>query len=204
MIIDPAKLDWKGAHELLVSAVLPRPIAFVSTIGPDGVNNLAPYSFFIPMSIQPAVVGIGIGWKRDGTKKDTLANIEFSKDFVVNIVTDELAQAMNQSSKEYPSHVDEFKEVKLTPAKSELVKSPRVAESPISMECRLRQIMEIGGPPRRNSFVIGEIVRVHVRDDLWVHDTIQAQRLKIVGRMNEDLYVRTTDIFEMKRPDPLG
>lgn len=203
MIIDPAKLDWKGAHELLVSAVLPRPIAFISTIGVDGIYNLAPYSFFIPMSIQPAIVGIGFGWKRDGTKKDTLANIEYSKDFVVNIVTDELAQAMNQSSKEFPSSVDEFKEVKLTPVKSEVVKSPRLAESPINMECRLRQILEFGGRPRLNSFVIGEIVRVHVRDDLWVHDSIQAQKLKIVGRMNEDLYVRTTDIFEMKRPDAL-
>jgi flavin reductase (DIM6/NTAB) family NADH-FMN oxidoreductase RutF len=203
MIIDPAKLDWKGAHELLVSAVLPRPIAWISTIGPDGVHNLAPYSFFIPLSIQPAIVGVGIGWKRDGTPKDTLANIEFTKDFVVNIVTEALAQAMNQTSKEYPRHIDEFKAVGLTAVKGDLVKSPRLLESPVNLECQLRQILEFGAPPRRNSFVIGEILRVHVRDELWDHGTLQTQRLPLVGRMNEDFYVRTTDLFEMKRPDPL-
>jgi flavin reductase (DIM6/NTAB) family NADH-FMN oxidoreductase RutF len=109
MKIDPKDLDWKDAHELLLSAVVPRPIAFVSTIGPDGVYNLAPFSLFAPMSIKPCVVGVGIGGKRDGGKKDTLVNIEFAKDFVVSIVTDDLAQAMNQSSKEYPSNVDEFR-----------------------------------------------------------------------------------------------
>lgn len=200
MKIDPANLDWVGAHELLIGAVLPRPIAFVSTIGEDGVYNLAPFSYFTALSSKPAVVGFGIGRKRDGRKKDTLVNIDFSKDFVINIVTESIAQAMNQASGEYPSHVDEFKEVGLTPVKSDLVKPPRVAESPVNLECRLLQILEFGEPPRINSFVIGEILRAHVQDELWKNGVIQGDKLKAIGRLGEDFYCRTMDRFEMKRP----
>jgi flavin reductase (DIM6/NTAB) family NADH-FMN oxidoreductase RutF len=203
MKIDPKDLDWKHAHELLLSAVVPRPIAFVSTIGPDGVYNLAPFSLFAPMSIKPCVVGVGIGWKRDGSKKDTLVNIEFAKDFVVNLVTGELAEAMNQSSKEYPSHVDEFQEVGLTAVQSDFVKSPRVAESPVNMECKLIQVLQFGEPPRLSSFAVGEVVRVHVQDKIWAEGVVKIAKLKIVARLGEELYTRTTDIFEMKRPDTL-
>jgi flavin reductase (DIM6/NTAB) family NADH-FMN oxidoreductase RutF len=198
--IDLANLDWAEAHELLVGAVLPRPIAFVSTVGEDGVYNLAPFSYFTALSTKPAVVGFGIGRKRDGRKKDTLVNIEFSKDFVINIVTEAIAKAMNQASGEYPSHVDEFKEVGLTPLKSDLVKSPRVAESPVNLECRLLQILEFGEPPRTNNFVIGEVLRAHVQDELWENGAIQGDKLKAIGRLGEDFYCRTMDRFEMKRP----
>lgn len=203
MKIDPANLDWRDAHELLVGAVLPRPIAFVSTVGEDGVYNVAPFSFFTVMSVKPAIVGIGIGRKSNGQKKDTLLNIIFSKDFVINIVCEALTEAMNQASKDYPSHVDEFKEVGLAPAKSDFVKSPMVAESPVNMECRLIQILEFGEAPRINNFIIGEVVRVHIRDELWFNGTIKAHKLKAIGRLGEELYCRTTDIFEMKRPDVL-
>jgi flavin reductase (DIM6/NTAB) family NADH-FMN oxidoreductase RutF len=203
MKIDPSQLDWKDAHELLVGAILPRPIAFISTIGNDGVNNVAAFSFFAPISVQPAYIGFSIGRYRDGRKKDTLVNIEFSKDFVINIVTEELVDAMNQASKDYPSDVDEFKEVGLTPVKSDLVRSPRVAESPVSMECRLVQILQFGEAPRINNFVIGEILRVHARDDLLIDQAIKASKLKAVGRLGEELYCRTTDMFEKKRPSAL-
>jgi flavin reductase (DIM6/NTAB) family NADH-FMN oxidoreductase RutF len=198
--IDLANLDLAGAHELLVGAVLPRPIAFVSTVGEDGIYNLAPFSYFTVLSSRPAVVGFGIGRKRDGRKKDTLVNIEFSKDFVINIVTESIAKAMNQASGEYPSHVDEFKEVGLTPVKSDSVKPPRVAESPVNLECRLLQILEFGRPPRPSSFVIGQILRAHVKDELWENGVIQADKLKAIGRLGEDFYCRTMDRFEMKRP----
>jgi flavin reductase (DIM6/NTAB) family NADH-FMN oxidoreductase RutF len=158
MKIDPSNLDWMDTHELLVGAIFPRPIAFVSTIGEDGVNNLAPFSFYMPISIKPTHVGLGIGRYRDGRKKDTLVNIELSKDFVIDVVTEELVDAMNQASKDYPGYVDEFVEVGLTPVRSDLVKSPIVAESPINMECRLFQILEFGVAPRINSFVIGEVL----------------------------------------------
>lgn len=200
MKIDPAHLDRKAAHELLVGTALPRPIAFVSTIDDQGVYNLAPFSFFIPMSITPAIVGIGIGRKRDGSKKDTLVNIELTRDFVINLVTEDLAEPMNQTAGEYPPDVDEFKISGLTPLKADLVKSPRVGESPINMECRLLQILEYGEFPRINNFVIGEVVQVHVRDEFWKEGEIQSPRLKAIGRMGGDLYCRTTDIFEMKRP----
>lgn len=200
MKIDPANLDLKGAHDLLVSAVLPRPIAFISTIGRDGVYNLAPFSYFTVLSSKPAVVGVGIGRKRDGQKKDTLVNVEFAGDYVINIVTESLAKAMNLASGEYPSQVDEFKEVGLTPDQSDLVRSPRVVESPVNMECRLMQILEFGEAPRISSFIIGEIVRIHIKDEMWVHGVIKAHMLAAIGRLGEDLYCRTMDIFEMKRP----
>ena len=200
MKIDPTTLDRKAAHEIMVGAALPRPIAFISTMGENGIYNLAPYSFFIPMSVKPAIVGVGIGRKRDGSKKDTLVNIEFTGDFVVNVVTESLAEAMNQTAGEYPPEVDEFRVSKLTPVKADLVKSPLVAESPIKMECRLLQILEFGEFPGINNFVIGKVIQIHVQDEFWANGEIQSSRMKAIGRMGGDFYCRTRDIFEMKRP----
>ncbi|MBU1208971.1 MAG: flavin reductase family protein [Proteobacteria bacterium] len=200
MKINPAVLNRQDAHALFVGAILPRPIAFVSTIGKDGIYNIAPFSFFTGMSTKPAVVGFGVGCRRDGTKKDTLVNIEYTKDYVINLVHEGLAEAMNQAAGEYPSHVDEFKVAGLTPVKSDLVKSPRVAESPVNMECRLMQILEFGQSPNLNSFIVGEVVVVHVQEESWVDGVIKATQVKAIGRLGEDLYCRTKDIFEMKRP----
>ena len=200
MKIDPAGLDSRGIHELMVGCIAPRPIAFVSTIGADGVYNVAPFSFFTLMSMHPTVVGFAIGRRRGGSKKDTLVNIEFSKDYVINVVSEAIAPAMNQASGDYPSHVDEFKEAGLTPVVSDLVRPPRVAESPIQFECRLMQIMEFGASPRIHNFIVGEVLMVHVQDDLIVDGVIKADRLKAVGRLGEDFYCRTQDLFEMKRP----
>lgn len=129
MKIDPKDLEWKEAHDLSTSIILPRPIAFVSTIGEDGVFNVAPFSLFTGICHTPMLAGFSIGKKRDGQKKDTLVNIEFSGDFVINMVTESLADAMNHASKNFPSHVDEFNEVGLTPVKADFVNSPMVAES---------------------------------------------------------------------------
>jgi len=200
MKIDPTRLDRKAAHELLVGVALPRPIAFVSTIGEKGVYNLAPFSFFIPMSVQPAIVGLGIGRRKDGNKKDTLVNIELTKDFVINLVTEELAEPMNQAAGEYPPEVDEFKIAGLTPARADFVKSPLLAESPINIECRLLKILDFGDFPRINSFIIGEVVQVQVKDEFWEEGEILSSQLKAIGRMGGDLYCRTRDLFEMKRP----
>ncbi len=200
MKIDPANLNRQDAHALLVGAILPRPIAFVSTVGKDGIHNIAPFSFFTGMSTKPAVVGFAVGCRRDGTKKDTLVNIEYTKDYVINLVNEELAEAMNQAAGEYPSHVDEFKVAGLTPVKSDLVKSPRVAESPVNLECRLMQILEFGQSPNVNSFIIGEVICVHVQEETWIDGVIKASKVQAIGRLGEDLYCRTNDIFEMKRP----
>jgi flavin reductase (DIM6/NTAB) family NADH-FMN oxidoreductase RutF len=200
MKIDPAGLDGKAIHELMVGCVAPRPIAFVSTIGDDGVYNVAPFSFFTLMSMHPTVVGFAIGRRRGGSKKDTLVNIEFSRDYVINVVSEAIARAMNQASGDYPSHVDEFRETGLTPLASDLVSPPRVAESPIQLECRLMEIMEFGASPCIHNFIVGEVLMVHAQDNLIVDGVIKSDRLKAIGRLGEDFYCRTGDLFEMKRP----
>ena len=205
MKFDIADLDWKECHELMAGAVVPRPIALISTVGENGVFNVAPYSFFGVASVKPAIVFFGVGMKvRARQKKDTIKNIEFSKDFVINAVDEALAEPMNQSSADYPSDVSEFDEVGLTAVKSDLVKSPRVMKSPVSLECRMKQIQTYGEFPHSTDVVIGEVLRVHVRDDLWVNGAIQMSGLKTIARLGGELFCRTTDMFEMKRPYPLG
>lgn len=197
--ICPKDLEWRDAYRLLMNTIVPRPIALVSTIGENGVFNLAPFSGFGPMSVSPYLIHINIGRQRDGQKKDTLVNIEFSKDFVINVVNEALAEAMNQSSAESPRDTDEFKEVGLTPVKADIVKPPMVAESPVNMECQLVQILKFGELPRQNSVIIGEVVQVHIKDELYVNGEIQMSALNALGRLGGNLYCRTTDIFEMER-----
>jgi len=202
MKIDVANLGHRDSHRLMVGAVVPRPIAWVSTVGEDGVFNLAPFSAYSTVSMKPALVGFCVAATRDGRKKDTLKNIESTKEFVINVVDETLAEAMNVTAATYPGDVDEFKEARLTPVKADLVKAPMVAESPINLECRLTQVLEFGEAPRTNSFIIGEVLRVHVKDELYANEEIQMSQLKAVGRLGGggDLYCRTSDSFEMKRP----
>ncbi|MFC2035842.1 flavin reductase family protein [Chloroflexota bacterium] len=200
MKIDPRNMDNMEFYRLFSSVVVPRPIAWVSTIGKNGIFNLAPFSFFGIISPSPALIYINIGRKRAGQKKDTLVNIESSKDFVVNIVSEDLAEAMNRSSTEYPSEVDEYKEVGLNPVKADIVTSPMLAESPVNMECQLFDMMEFGDFPRRSSVVIGEVVRVHIKEELYANGEIQFSVLRVLGRHSGNLYCRTTDIIEMERP----
>jgi len=200
MKIIPANLNRKNLHELVMGAIAPRPIALVSSVGEDKIFNLAPFSCFAPLCLKPPLIGLHIAWRKDGQKKDTLKNVEFSKDFVVNVVNESLAKAMNQTSAEYPSNVDEFKEVGLTPINSELVKAPRVAESPINMECKLVQILEVGEVPTGGHIIIGEIVLIHLEDAFWTGDHEDMAKLRLIGRLGGEFYCRTIDIFEMERP----
>ncbi|MFC1932291.1 flavin reductase family protein [Chloroflexota bacterium] len=203
MKIDLENLNRIDSHRVLMDAVVPRPIAWVSTVSEDGIFNLAPFSAYGVVSVKPAVIGFSISATRDGHKKDTLINIESTKEFVINVVDETLAEAMNVTSAPYPGDVDEFREAGLTPVKADLVKAPMVAESPISLECRLTQILEFGEAPRTNRFVIGEVLCAHVRDELYVDGEIQMPKLKAVGRLGGrggDQYCRTGDSFEMGRP----
>jgi len=200
MKINPRNADNTELYWRLMNAIVPRPVALISTVGENGVFNLAPFSCFGTMGMRPSLIYTNISRRRRGQKKDTLINIEFTKDFVVNIVNEDLAEAVNQSSVEYPSSIDEFKEVGLTPVKADTVTSPMVAESPISMECQLVEIIELGGLPRHTSVVIGEVVQVHIKDRYYVNGEIQISALRVLGRLEEDLYCLTTDIIKVERP----
>ena len=201
MNIDVAKLDWKGSHELLVCAIQPRPIALVSTIGQDGIFNVAPFSQYCGICTKPLLLGFNTAWTREGKKKDTLANIESTGDFVVNGVNEEMAEAMNKTSENLPSDVDEFKVAGLTPVKADLVRSPMVAESPVNLECKVVQILEFG-TDRHSNFIIGEVVQVHIKDELYVSNLVPISSWNAIGRMGEYLYCRTKDLFEMESPTP--
>jgi len=199
MKIDFDNLPRRECYQLMTGMILPRPIAWVSTVGEDGIFNLAPFSFFTGITSKPPILCLSIGSRR-GRQKDTLRNIESTKDFVVNVVDETLAERMNQTSAEYPSYVSEFKETGLTPLPSDKVRSPRVAESPINMECELLKILEFGENPNTTSLIIGQIVRAHVKDALLRDGTIDISKLKLIGRLGDDLYCHTQDVFEMKRP----
>lgn len=201
MKIDLAGLNYRDTYNLLVSAVVPRPIAWVSTVDEHGVFNLAPFSAYCMVSMNPAMVGFSVAAGRGGQKKDTLRNIQSAKDFVVNVVIASLAESMNITSTHFPIDIDEFKEAGLTPLKADLVKAPMVAESPINLECRLNQILEFGEAPRINSFIIGEVIKVHIKDELYADGKIQVSTLGVISRLGGDFYCRITDSFEMKRPD---
>ena len=199
MKIDPQ--TFEGFNRVLTGVVVPRPIAFISTISPDGVLNVAPYSFFNVVSYDPATVIFSSTRRVAHKAKDTLGNIEKTGEFVVNIVVDDIAEAMNMTAAEYPAQDNEFDIAGLTPAPSDLVKPPRVSESPVNLECRLVQVIKIGEGAHENGLVLGEIVMAHVRDDIIDGHRINHQKLRPTGRLAGNMYCRTADVFEMVRPD---
>lgn len=201
MIVDPSEHDYRNIYKLMVGAIVPRPIAFVSTISPNGIRNLAPFSFFTGISANPPVICFCPMIRgSDGGRKDTLRNIEAVKEFVVNIVSEEFAEQMNACSAEFPPDVDEFEVSGLTPVASDLVRPPRVKESHINMECRLVQIVDVSARPLGGSLVIGEVLRFHVDDALFDNYKIDPDKLQAIGRMGGPTYTRTTDRFDMIRP----
>lgn len=201
MIIDPGKNEPRNVYRLMTGTIVPRPIAFVSSLSADGIRNLAPFSFFTAVSANPPVICFAPMVRgRDVRPKDTLRNIEATREFVVSVVSEEIAAAMNACSADFPPEVDEFGESGLTPIASDLVQPPRVEESPISMECRLLQIVPVSTLPLGGSLVLGEILRFHLRDDLVDGFSINPDRLHAIGRMGGALYSRTADRFELQRP----
>lgn len=202
MKIDPRDSNQQDASHLLTDIVAPRPIAWVSTVGEKGIFNLAPFSAYGMVSTRPMVVAFSISSNRDGVKKDTLRNIEATKEFVINVVTEDLAEAMNKTSAPYPRDVSEFEKVGLTPAKADIVKAPMVAESPIKLECRVLQILEFGATPTLTSLVIAEVLRVHIADQFYDKASKRLTGLRAIARLggDGDLYCRSRDVFQMKRP----
>ena len=200
MQLDPMTMAPTAVYKLLIGCVVPRPIAWVSTVDADGVNNLAPFSFFMGVCNDPPTIAFSSG-PREGQKKDTAFNAARAGEFVVNIVDDPLAEAMNLSSGEYPPGVDEFALTGLTAVPGVRVRAPRVAEAPISMECRLSQIISVGRGPHQ--LVFGEIVYFHIRDELYSAETgrIDMHRLHPVARLAGEMYGHVHDVYAMKRPN---
>lgn len=201
MQLDPRTMKSEATYKLLIGCVVPRPIAWVSTLDAAGVRNLAPFSFFMGVCGDPPTVAFS-GGPRDGDRKDTVRNAETSGEFVVNVVDDAHAEAMNASSGEYAPEVDEFVLAGLAAAPGVRVRAPRVATAPISLECRVSQIVRVGRGP--HSVVFGEIVYMHIRDALYDATTgrVDVGALRPVGRLAGHMYSRTHDLFELKRPNP--
>ena len=200
MKINPAEISIKEMYGHLVNLITPRPIAWVSTVSSEGVNNLAPYSFFNGVSANPPAVCFSPVNTRDGEKKDTVLNIEATRQFVINVVPAALAEKMNQTSFEYDSTEDEIAAVGLTPLASEMVAPPRVAESPIQLECELIQIVNLGEGPLAPHLAIGRILLAHIADEVIVDGKVSSEKLDLVGRMGGAEYCYTRQKFEMSRP----
>jgi len=187
------------AYPILASLVTPRPIAFVTTISPDGKVNAAPFSFFNLVGADPPILAVAPGDRDDGTPKDTARNIRLTHEFVVNLVDESIAEAMNKCAASLPYGENELTHAGLHAVKSSFVRPPRIAESPASLECTEWGTLQIGG----NRVVIGLIKRVHLRDDLFDAEKkrVHTEKLMVIGRMaSPHWYCHTRDRFEMIRP----
>ncbi len=200
MLFDFGKIPPREGYKLLVSTVTPRPIAWITSLNAAGQLNAAPFSFFNVFAGNPPVVGIGISSHEPGRPKDTRRNIRDMKEFVVNLVSEDTAEAMNVTAIEFEPEVNEIPEAELETIPSVHVKPPRIAASPVSMECALMQIVELGSD---NGLVLGRVLAMHVRDDLVLDPAkhyIDTPRLKLIGRMHgTGWYARTSDLFQMDR-----
>jgi flavin reductase (DIM6/NTAB) family NADH-FMN oxidoreductase RutF len=201
MHIDTATTDPVRVYHLLTGIVTPRPIAWVTTVSPAGVVNLAPFSFFNAFGANPPVVVFSPTLRRDRSKKDTLLNLERVPEFVVNAATADLAAAVNATSAELPPDDSEVSHAGLATAPSVHVRPPRVAASPAALECRVRQIVPLGDGPIAGNLVIGDVLAIHVTDDvLDAAGRVDPRRLRTVARLGADFWCHTSDLFEQKRP----
>jgi flavin reductase (DIM6/NTAB) family NADH-FMN oxidoreductase RutF len=201
MIIDVSSADNVTVYQALVGIVTPRPIAWVTTIDDEGRVNLAPFSFFNAFGANPPVVVFSPVLRRDGSRKDTLLNLGMVPEFVLNAAVEDLAEPMNASARELPHGQSEAEYAGLTLQPSEKVRPPRVAESPVHMECRMRQIMSIGDGPIATNLVIGEVLLIDIDDAvLDPSGRVDPRKLRTIARLGGDFYCRSTDLFEMKRP----
>lgn len=198
---DPtSSTEWRPSYKLLTGAILPRAIAFVSTVDSAGRMNLAPFSFFTAACANPPTVLFCPMRKGDeAVKKDTLAFLQETGDFVVNVVTEAIVEPMNVCATDFPAGDSEFERSGLTPVASVKVKSPRVGESPVSLECKLKEVVEVSSLPGGGAIVIGEVVMFHVADNLFEDFRIDTQELKPVGRLAGSHYCRVNDLFELTR-----
>jgi len=203
--LDPSALSASQRYRWLISLVVPRPIAFVSTRAPDGTLNLAPFSYFMGVSSDPFVIAIAVS-QREGRPKDTAHNIAATGEFVVNAAGQSHAAAINCASGDWDPDVDEFALAGLTAAPSLRVAPPRVAEAAFALECRLERTIILGAPPRQTSLILGEVVWLHVRDDVLedardgVPQFADPERMRPLARLGRNLYSTLGTPFALDRP----
>jgi len=197
MHLDFSKTEPKDRYKVLASLVMPRPIAWVSTVSPEGITNLAPFSFFSVMGSRPPTVAFAPGNKSPDIPKDTARNILETKEYVINLVDEATAPQMVESAKPHEAHISEIDLTYLTAVPSLAIKAPRIAEAPVSMECKHLQEIKIG----ENRMVIGEILHVHIRDGILDPETLHLNleaNYAPIGRMaSPDKYCRTEDQFAL-------
>lgn len=201
--IDTATTSWVEGYRRLTEVVIPRPIALVATVDPDGVANLAPFSFFTVVSSNPPYIAFAPQRAgRTGSKKDTLRNVEQVGEFTVSVVTEAIAERVNSCAAPLPYGESEFEHSGLTPVAAERVKAPLVAESPIGMECTLEEVRTYGDSGGSGSLVVGRVLLMHIDPTLRdpADGRVLPERLRAVGRMGGSLWCRTRDAFELERP----
>lgn len=196
--------DTNGAfadnYKILIGSILPRPIAVVSTLNEDGTNNVAPFSFFTAVSASPMIIAFSPMIKSStGEVKDTVRNILREKEFVINILSEDIVEKVNQTSTELPYGEDEFVFAGLTPVDSEKIKARRVKESKIHFECIFRDRLNYGDKPGAGQIITGEVVRVHIAEEVLEGGRIITSKLQPVGRGVGNDYFRCTDVFELAR-----
>ncbi len=203
MLITPNSLNNKDRYKLMIGAIVPRPIAWVSTISADGKLNLAPFSYFTAVCPDPMTLLFCPGWSSmRGRNKDTQHNIEQTGEFVINITNEATKEAMNLTATEFGADVDEFAWAGVTPAPSQTIQVPRVAEAPISFECKLQQMVVVKEGPGGGTAVFGEVQAIHVRDDIYENGYILPEKLQPIGRLAGSTYAHINDLFEMHRVPP--
>jgi len=201
VLVEVTSANIVEVYQLLVGIVTPRPIAWVTTLSPAGVVNLAPFSFFNAFGANPPIVVFSPTLRRDGSKKDTLINLESLGEFVLNAATAPLAEIVNLTSKEIPPSESEVSLAQLTAVPSLRVQPPRIAESPVNMECQVRQIIPCGTGPIAANLVIGEVLAMHIADEvLDDKHRIDPRKLRTVARMGGDYWCHSSDLFAQKRP----
>lgn len=199
MELSMADLKRQEKYKLLIGGVIPRPIAWVTSMGGSGLVNAAPFSYFNVASIEPMMVSVAVMRKPGGIRKDTARNIRETGEFVVNMVDVHNVDAMNQTSADYPSDVSEAAALGLELQPSAAVQVPRLAASRIHFECKLHQIVELGSPTS-SDLILGEVVHVHVEDALYHNGRIDAQAYAPVSRLAGQSYATLGEMFERPRP----
>ena len=195
MRIDPAYLDPETAYRLITGVVVPRPIAWVTSLSATGVLNLAPFSAFMFVSPKPPMLAISVG-RKGNTYKDTAQNILNNEEYVVHIADSSLMTAVHESSTEHPPDVSEVEELRLSTLPGERIKVPRLAAAPIAMECRFRQCLEFGETHSR--LIIGEVLVFHIRDGLLNNGKIETEALDPIARIAGPRYAKLGEITTLK------